>query len=342
MQVATVATRQIAMKFRVLIALLGIALIAAACGSDANATPTTTGEPPADAEPVPADEAPQDDVIEDEASQDEAPGDEATEDDEGPDVRIVSMSPTATEMLFAIGAGEYVVAADNNSNFPAEAPTNSDLTSFPVNVEGIISFEPDLVVTSAPIEGLAEVGIEELVLPFAATFDDTYTQIEQLGAATGQVGEAAELVSEMQTEIAAIVAATETPDAGLSYYHEVDDTLFSATSATFVGQVYALFGLENVADAADPDGESFGFPQLSEEFLVAADPDLIFLADTICCDQSAETVAARPGWDALSAVTNGDVIELNDDVASRWGPRLVDYVEAISEAVDSASVPVAN
>ena len=342
MQVATVATRQIAMKFRVLIALLGIALIAAACGSDANATPTTTGEPPADAEPVPADEAPQDDVIEDEASQDEAPGDEAPGDDEGPDVRIVSMSPTATEMLFAIGAGEYVVAADNNSNFPAEAPTNSDLTSFPVNVEGIISFEPDLVVTSAPIEGLAEVGIEELVLPFAATFDDTYTQIEQLGAATGQVGEAAELVSEMQTEIAAIVAATETPDAGLSYYHEVDDTLFSATSATFVGQVYALFGLENVADAADPDGESFGFPQLSEEFLVAADPDLIFLADTICCDQSAETVAARPGWDALSAVTNGDVIELNDDVASRWGPRLVDYVEAISEAVDSASVPVAN
>ncbi len=338
---------------KLLALVLALALVAAACGDDTTVPITAEAQAASDAidaaengdEP---EEAMEDEAIADEdAMEDEAMEDEdAMEDEEAmedsADVRIVSMSPTATEMLFAIGAGDYVVAADNNSNFPADAPTNADLTNFPVNVEGIISFEPTLVVTSSPIEGLAAVGIEELVLPFAATFDDAYTQIEQLGAATGQIGEAAELVSEMQSNIAAIVEGTDTPDTALTYYHELDDTLFSSTSSTFVGQVYALFGLENVADAADPDGESFGFPQLNAEFLVTADPDLIFLADTVCCGQTAETVAARPGWDALAAVTNGNIIELNDDVASRWGPRLVDYVQAISDAIATANVPVAN
>ena len=346
--------------------LLTLTLVAAACGSDdavtsvaAEAADVVDGEEEAESEEE--EEAMEDEDVEEEAMEDEDVEEEAMEDEdveeeevveeEAPaaeeaevadDLVIVSMSPTATEMLFAIGAGEYVVAADDNSNFPAEAPTNPDLTNFPINVEGILSFEPTLVVASGEIEGLDAVGVETLVLPFAATFDDTYAQIEQLGAATGQVGEAAELVSQIQTDIAAIVEATESPDPALTYYHELDDTLFSSTSSTFVGQVYSLFGLENVADAADPDGESFGFPQLNAEFLVTADPDLIFLADTICCSQTAETVAARPGWEGLSAVTNGNVIELNDDIASRWGPRLVDYVQAISDAISTANIPVAN
>ena len=336
--------------------LLTLTLVAAACGSDdavtsvaAEAADVVDGEEEAESEEE--EEAMEDEEVEEEAMEDEDVEEEEVVEEEAPaaeeaevadDLVIVSMSPTATEMLFAIGAGEYVVAADDNSNFPAEAPTNPDLTNFPINVEGILSFEPTLVVASGEIEGLDAVGVETLVLPFAATFDDTYAQIEQLGAATGQVGEAAELVSQIQTDIAAIVEATESPDPALTYYHELDDTLFSSTSSTFVGQVYSLFGLENVADAADPDGESFGFPQLNAEFLVTADPDLIFLADTICCSQTAETVAARPGWEGLSAVTNGNVIELNDDIASRWGPRLVDYVQAISDAISTANIPVAN
>ena len=336
--------------------LLTLTLVAAACGSDdavtsvaAEAADVVDGEEEAESDEE--EEAMEDEEVEEEAMEDEDVEEEEVVEEEAPaaeeaevadDLVIVSMSPTATEMLFAIGAGEYVVAADDNSNFPAEAPTNPDLTNFPINVEGILSFEPTLVVASGEIEGLDAVGVETLVLPFAATFDDTYAQIEQLGAATGQVGEAAELVSQIQTDIAAIVEATESPDPALTYYHELDDTLFSSTSSTFVGQVYSLFGLENVADAADPDGESFGFPQLNAEFLVTADPDLIFLADTICCSQTAETVAARPGWEGLSAVTNGNVIELNDDIASRWGPRLVDYVQAISDAISTANIPVAN
>ena len=247
-------------------------------------------------------------------------------------------------MLFAIGAGDYVVAADNNSNFPPEAPLDEALTSFPVNVEGIIAFGPTHVVSSGPIEGLDAVGIENVIVPFAATFDDTYTQIEQLGALTGNVGEAAELVLQLQTDLDEIVAGTVTPDSAesLTYYHELDNTFFTATSSTFIGQVYALFGLENVADAADPDGESFGFPQLTEEFLLTADPDLIFLSDTICCGQTTETVAARPGWNALSAVTNGNVIELNDDIASRWGPRIVDFAQTISDSVSAIEEVPAN
>ena len=157
-------------------------------------------------------------------------------------------------------------------------------------------------------------------------------------AATGNIGEAAELVLEMQTEIEELTANA-FGGSGLSYFHELDNTLYSVTSSTFIGAVYALFGLENVADPADADGAAFGYPQLSDEYLVDADPDIIFLADTICCGQSAETVAERAGWDQLAAVQNGTVIELNDDIVSRWGPRLVDFIEAIALAVESATVP---
>ena len=99
--------------------------------------------------------------------------------------------------------------------------------------------------------------------------------------------------------------------------------------------MYGLFGLANVADPADADGSAWGYPQLSDEYLVDADPDVIFLADTLCCAQSAETVAARPGWDQLTAVQTGRVVELSDDIASRWGPRLVDFIAAISDVLVS-------
>ena len=122
----------------------------------------------------------------------------------------------------------------------------------------------------------------------------------------------------------------------MTYYHELDDTLFSATSTTFIGQLYSMLGLVNIADGSDPDG--FGYPQLSAEVIIDADPDFIFLADTICCGQSQATVAARPGWETLQAVVGGRVVELDDAVASRWGPRVVDLLEIVAGAV--AGVPV--
>ena len=245
--------------------------------------------------------------------------------------RIVSISPTGTEMLFAIGAGDRVVAVDQFSYYPDEAPV-TDLDGWNPNIEAIASYDPDLVVmhTSGDVgASLEALGIEVWAHDAPVAFEDVYAQIEQLGEVTGQADEAAALVADMRARIDELIAAA--PDAsGISYYHELDNTLYTVTSSTFIGQVYSLFGLANVADPADADGSAWGYPQLSDEYLVDADPDLIFLADTLCCGQNAQTVAARPGWDQLSAVRTGRVVELNDDVVSRWGPRLVGFIAAIS------------
>ena len=247
---------------------------------------------------------------------------------------IVSLSPTATEMIYAIGAGPQVTAVDSYSNYPTDAPI-TDLSALEPNVEAIAAKQPDLVIvaddTSGLTASLGQLDIPVLSLPAAATFDDVYQQIEQLGVATGHVGEAAELVGQMKSRIDAIVKGLPTRTTPLTYYHELDNTFFSVTSKTFIGQVYALLGLQNIADQADPDGS--GYPQLSQEYIIQSNPDLIFLADTVCCAQDAATVKARPGWDQLKAVQSGAVVPLNDDIASRWGPRIVDYLEQAAAAV---------
>jgi iron complex transport system substrate-binding protein len=249
-------------------------------------------------------------------------------------VRIVSLSPTATEMLFAIGAGDQVVAVDDQSNYPPDAPTTK-LSGYEPNAESIASYDPDLVVYANDLgdvrSALHELSIPALLEPAAANLRDVYDQIEQLGAVTGNENGARRLVSSMRSQIAAIVAAAPTRAHPLTYYHELDDTYYSVTSSTFIGKLYSLLGLRNIADAADKVGS--GYPQLSPEYIVSANPDLIFLADTKCCGQSRATVARRPGWDGIAAVRNGAVIPLDDDVASRWGPRIVDFLRAIARAV---------
>lgn len=246
---------------------------------------------------------------------------------------IVSLSPTSTEVLFAIGAGEQVVAVDNQSNYPAEAPV-TELTGFDPNLEAIAGYGADLVILMYdPGEvqaGLEAIGIPVILHPAAWTLDDAYAQIEQVGAATGHTDGATALVDSMHTQIAATTDATDA--AGATYYHELSPDFYTATSATFIGSLYAMLGLENIADDADPDG--YGYPQLSAEHILAEDPAFIFLADTVCCEQTIEAVGERPGWSALSAVQGGSITELDDDVASRWGPRVVDLVETISAALD--------
>ncbi|MFT5223402.1 MAG: iron complex transport system substrate-binding protein, partial [Glaciecola sp.] len=252
-------------------------------------------------------------------------------------VAIVSLSTTATEMLFAIGAGDQVVAVDEQSNFPAEAPL-TDLSGFQPNVEAILGFNPDLVIISYDpgdlVAALAVAQVPTIMHDAATTLADTYRQIEQLGVATGHVADAAVVVSGIVSDLDAVVESLPESAAGLTYYHELDSTYFTATSSTFIGELYALLGLENIADAADPDGSSFGFPQLSAEYIVSANPDLIFLADTKCCDVTAASVAARDGWSQMTAITTGGVIELDDDIASRWGPRVVEYLVAIAAAIN--------
>jgi iron complex transport system substrate-binding protein len=311
---------------RLLGAVAGLALLTAACGSDDASSSDASSETSVA-----------------EATAPEAPTtvDSVDDADSGGDVeRVVSLSPTHTEMMFAIGAGDLLVAVDQFSDYPEEAQAlPNELSAFDNNVEAIAAYEPDLVLIGGDFNGLGpqldELGIGWWDGPAASTIDDTFRQIEELGAATGREAEAAALVESMQSEIDEIVAATPTPDEPLTIFHEIDDTLFSLDSTTLFGELYGLLGLQNIADSAE--GDSGGYPQLSAEFVVSADPDLIFLADTKCCGQSLETVAARDGWADMTAVQTGNVIGLDDDVASRWGPRIVDFLQAVSDAVIAAS-----
>ena len=256
---------------------------------------------------------------------------------DGP-ARIVSISTVATEMLFAIGAGDQVVAVDSLSTFPADAPV-TDLSGFEPNIEAILGFRPDLVVLSYDpgdvVAGLEAAGVESLLQGASMTIADTYSQILALGEITAHAAEATALVEAMRAEITDLAASVTGREKPLTYYHELDDTLYTVTSSTFIGEVYALAGLVNAADPADADGSSWGYPQLSAEYLLDADPDIIFLADTKCCAQTAATVAERPGWGTLTAVSTGRIVELDDDVASRWGPRIVDFLRAIVDSVNS-------
>ncbi|BBH65655.1 ABC transporter substrate-binding protein [Actinoplanes sp. OR16] len=251
--------------------------------------------------------------------------------------KIVSLSPTATEMLFAIGAGGQVTAVDDQSNYPAEAP-KSDLSGFKPNAEAIAAKDPDLVVLSNDTENivaqLGKLAIPTFVAPAAATLDDTYEQIGELGTLTGHRAEAEKVSADMAAKIDEIVGSVPARTTPLSYFYELGPDLYSATSKTFVGSVFTRFGMTNVADPADASGAFGGYPQLSQEAVVQANPDMVFLADSKCCQQSAETVKARKGWSAVTAVEKGQIYALDDDIASRWGPRTVDLVQAVADALN--------
>lgn len=313
---------------RLLGAVAGFALLAAACGSDDSSGSDVTDAPTVESTLAP-----------DATTGGDDPADEGAVGD-GIDQRVVSLSPTHTEMMFAIGAGDQLVAVDQFSDYPVEAQSlPNELSAFDNNVEAIAAYEPDLVLIGGDFNGLGpqldELGIAWWDGPAAVTIEDTYRQIDELGAATGRTPEAEALVASMQSEIDDIVAATPIPAEPFTVFHELDDTLFSLDSTTLFGELYGLLGLRNIADTAE--GDSGGYPQLSAEFVVSADPDFIFLADTKCCGQSLDTVAARDGWADMTAVQAGNVIELDDDVASRWGPRIVEFLRSVSDAVISAS-----
>jgi iron complex transport system substrate-binding protein len=312
--------------------LLTLLLILAACGTDSGGEATTTLGDPATTE-APATTSPPTTTAPAFPVTVEADNGSVTI-EEMPEA-IISLSSTATEMLFAIGAGDQVVAVDEQSNYPEEAPV-TDLSGIEPNVEAILAYEPDLVVIQFDpgdlVASLEAAGVPVLSYGAAVTVDDTYRQIEALGAATGHVEDAIVVNESIQTDLDKIVADAPDVAEGTSYYHEIDNTFYSATSTSFIGLIYSMFGLENIADPADADGAAFGYPQLSAEFIVSADPDLIFLANTLY-GESPETVAARPGWDALTAVQEGNVVPLDSDVVSRWGPRVVDFAQAVSDSL---------
>lgn len=253
-------------------------------------------------------------------------------------LKIVSLSPTATEMLYAIGAGDQVVAVDSLSTYPAEVASKvTKISAYEPSAEAILAYEPDVVLISNDMNKIteqlttADPDIQVWTGAAAASLDDVYKQINELGELTGRVDAAADVVDNMKERIDAAIPDT-MDSVAFSAYYELDNTYYSVTSNTFVGALLKQLGFNSIADGVE---EGNDYPQLSAEAIVAADPAVIFLADTKCCQQSAETVAARPGWDGLAAVKNSNVVELDDDIASRWGPRIVDLIEQFAAARES-------
>lgn len=246
--------------------------------------------------------------------------------------RIVSLSPTLTEDLFAVGAGKQVIAVDDQSDYPKSAP-RTKLSGFTPNAEAVAGYNPDLVIVSYPgpfVGQLQKLGMTVLVEPAIDTMAQAYEQIRQVGRATGHVAQATKVVRNMEVTFTKAIRSVPKSHRHLRVYHELTPDYYSTTSSTFIGRIYKLFGFVNVADAADTTHS--GYPQLSAEYIVKSNPQLIVLADDVCCGQSAATVAARPGWSGVDAVKSKRVIAIDDSIASRWGPRLVNFVADVAAA----------
>ena len=244
--------------------------------------------------------------------------------------RVISLSPTATEDLFALGAGRQVIAVDEDSDYPKQAP-RTKLSGFTPNAEAVAGYNPDLVVVSNDggiVAQLQKLGIPVLLEPAADTIAQAYDQIRQLGIATGESGGATKVVRAMQRKLTTLIRSVPKSRRHLRVFHELSPDFYSATSATFIGRVYKLFGFSNIADGAD--NTNTDYPQLSAEYVVSADPQIVVLADSVCCGTTAANVAARPGWSELAAVKQHRVVAVDDSIASRWGPRLVNFAAAVA------------
>jgi iron complex transport system substrate-binding protein len=225
-----------------------------------------------------------------------------------------------------------VIAVDQDSNFPRSAP-RTKLSGFTPNTEAIAKYHPDLVLISYNpgnfASQLRNLGIKVVNEHAATNLKQAYSEILGLGRLTGHTAGASRVVQSMKASLAAIVRSVPTSRRHLRVYHELDPTYFTATSDTFIGSVYKLFGFRDIADGAESSTGS-DYPQLSAEYIVQQNPQLIVLADTKCCRQTAATVAARPGWSTIAAVRHHRVVGVDDDVASRWGPRIVQFAREIA------------
>ena len=254
--------------------------------------------------------------------------------------KIISLSPSATEIFYAVGAGSQMLAVDNLSNYPAGAPI-SEISAFEPNVEAILAKKPDLVLlsidsTKAPQirNALVKLGIPVLMEKAPATLNDVYAENTLLAKVTDRQEGAVKLNAAMAKSIKDVLAKAK-KSSKIRIFHELDDTYYSVTSNTFIGKVYKDFGAVNISDAAS-GADNSGYPQLSAEYLLKSDPQVIFLADAQY-GVTADSVSKRAGWSQISAVKNKKIVELPADVPSRWGPRLIDFYKLIGASLAKVS-----
>jgi len=252
--------------------------------------------------------------------------------------RIVSLSPGATEILYAIGAEGQIAAVDKQADYPDAAkdfPTKVD--AFEPNVEAIAALQPDLVIVATDINGLVA-RLDGLNIPvyFAdintdiKTVDDVMTQINLLGRVTGHNDQAAALLDTLGQRLRAVkdkvqgINQTTSP----KVYHELDSTFFTASEGSFVGDLYRTLRARNIAG----DGGGNPYPQMTQEAIIASDPDVIVLADEEF-GVSIDSVKARPGWANIAAVKNNRIVAIDPDIISRPGPRIVDALEQLGKGI---------
>ena len=251
---------------------------------------------------------------------------------EAPPQRIISLSPGATEILFAIGAGDRVVATDEFSDFPAAAAALPKLTYTQPNPEAALAQEPDLVLMATQqaeqIPQFRDLGLPAFFLREPESVEGVYAQILLLGELTGQRTEAEALVADMRSRIEAVVAKLSDIDDGPRVFFELSADLYTVGPATFVGGMLELLHAKNIAA-----GAASAFPQLSTEALIDADPEVVLLADAEFEGGRPEDVAARPGWAGVSAVVNGRLYPIDPDLTNRPGPRIAEGIELLARAL---------
>jgi len=248
---------------------------------------------------------------------------------EAPDA-IVALAPSFVEVLYAVGAGESIVAADENTDYPPEAADIPRVSGFSPSVEAIAAYEPDLVLMCCFDPGglqgsLTALDIPTMFFDSPATVDGVYEQIETIAEVVGSSEEAATIVADMQSDIDGIISQLDAVEEGPSVFHEYDAELFTAGPGSFPDDVYGLLKAPNVADST---GEPF--PQMSNEAVIAAAPAVIILADGDF-GVTPESVAARPGWDAIPAVQTDRIYPVNGALLSRPTPRLVNDIQTLAE-----------
>jgi iron complex transport system substrate-binding protein len=257
---------------------------------------------------------------------------------------IVSLSPTATETLYAIGAGKQVQAVDTDSDYPTKGLPKKRINALDPSVEAVLgickvtkkhpSTKPDLVVISYDANSieqkLTSQGIKVVFQDAATSVSDALDQIRQLGQLTGHVKTADALATSINTTIQSdIKSIPPHPTKKITVYYEIGyNPYYSLTSQTFVGSLLKSLGLVNIADGDSTTADA-GYPELSAEYIISSDPTLIFLADSV----TVASVAKRAGFSKVSAVANHNIVELNADIASRWGPRLSILMNQLTQDV---------
>ena len=247
---------------------------------------------------------------------------------EAPPQRIISYSPAATEILFAIGAGSRVVAADKFSNYPAETSNLPKLEYSSPDPEAALAHEPDLVLFATrqreQVQQFRDLGMTLLFLEEAESIEGVFDSIILFGEFSGNDLQAESLVASMRERIEAVTQAIDDIEQGPRVFYEITADLYTASPDTFIGSMLSLLKAQNVAAGAHSP-----FPQLSAEAVIEADPQLVLLSDA-AFGESLETVAARPGWGDISAVLHERVHAIDADIVDRPGPRIADGIEAVA------------